>query len=280
MSSNPPHKTAMPAFVIGLADHKSHYERTIRDLSTAGVTAELWQGVDGNLVKKLASGERISSWWFRLMKGLSPKSLPGVVGCYLSHYRLLRHIYEQGHARAVVFEDDIIPFPALAKTLARIENLPAKYEVIQLWSQRGPQLAGSHITTDCGPLTESGNLFHTFAGGFGAVAYVITREAIAKLLPHMMPLTKEVDSFLFMQPGPALFRAPEPVINYFFVSPNPLMTDPEKASSINLRLPLRLRLEMTFLKLLLLPLRLVYIRYHIWQRNRYIKSQRRGLFGL
>lgn len=112
---------AIPAFVIGLKRASSYYEQTIERLKSVGIDATFWEGVDGENLK-LNKDESVRNWWSYMYQGQPLNS--GTIGCYMAHYRLFKHIYQQGYEKTLIFEDDAVPAHFFtADTLDKLETL-------------------------------------------------------------------------------------------------------------------------------------------------------------
>jgi glycosyl transferase family 25 len=108
--------------------------------SLAGLDYELFFGVDGRDID-LADLERSGLYSDALARKAvrARRSLrPGEIGCLLSHRAVYEKMLADGWHRALVLEDDAVPFPsALAQVGAALAQLPPSWELVYLGYEHG-----------------------------------------------------------------------------------------------------------------------------------------------
>ena len=179
----------LPVFVIGLEQHRQRYEKTMALLEAEGLKASLWPGLDLEK-QRLAEGERVCrSCCILLTRGHELKV--GEVGCYFSHVRLMQHLLSQEVERALVLECDAQPEEGLLSLLEDIELLDARYELILLCHRH----LSAHSFREAPSLQLAGGRSLGFLVGnsYCAAGYVISRNAIEKLLPGILTMKRPLD---------------------------------------------------------------------------------------
>ena len=110
----------------------------------------------------------------------------GAVGCTLSHKAVWEAFLETGKDHAVVFEDDLYWSSKHKKQLLNVlKRMPDEADIV---------LLGCNALKTRG-FDEDG-LWDTVLDFFQTHAYIITREAVKKLLPEMIPVEVHMDAFL------------------------------------------------------------------------------------
>ena len=182
----------MPVFVIGMRRYADRYLAVLEKLKSIGVDAQPFEGVDLLGGDTLAPEEKIFKYTRFLTRGWH-LSL-GIAGCYFAHYRLMKHILALNVERAVIMECDAVFQPELHPLLREIERLDLEqYELILLHHRFGrrqyfrPQ---SSLRLSSRPDT---HLHLLYGPSHGTAAYAITRGAVKRLLPQLVPMTEPID---------------------------------------------------------------------------------------
>jgi len=166
------------------ADRRDAMERQLKGL---GLAFEFHQGMDW---RELADED----WAEVDLAGRSREGrralTPGMVGCHLSHRRLLREIADGDAARALVLEDDILLDSSAPTALAAIEaSLPARrYDLIFLHRNRPDRRFVSLFG-----LNADWRLGLVRYVDFGALAYVVSRSGARKFLQRWPRLRHQAD---------------------------------------------------------------------------------------
>jgi GR25 family glycosyltransferase involved in LPS biosynthesis len=151
----------------------------------AGLTAERWRAVNG---KALGPKDILSHGVPRgIYDKYEQQKRLGVIGCYLSHSTLLKHL-ESVPAGAndyhLIFEDDaVMPATLKADLPGLLGKLPADWDLFQLYNNR--------------PATKPyDGVIHTLLPGranWGSVAYCVRHSALPKINAHIATMRKPID---------------------------------------------------------------------------------------
>ena len=135
-----------------------------------------WKAVDGKELNK----EYINS----ISKNFT---IPGHVGCYLSHKSLLEYLLKQdvdpnmGH---LILEDDIIVNDKILEKFEKISyNVPSNWEMLYLAIAERPNTRIVDIKNGVGKLLD----------GWGAHAYIVKHSEIPKILKRIENFTHNID---------------------------------------------------------------------------------------
>jgi glycosyl transferase, family 25 len=186
----------MHAYVINLARSTDRRAHITAALERAGLDFEIIPAVDGRTLDlsdpaliepSLASGT--SGWEFPA----------GTAGCALSHFHVYQKMLEDGRARALVLEDDV--------------TLPA--DLSDLANDVGDHLTGAEVALLNFAGFPPDPLRMTLEGSIdlpssrllalpidarqlvNAGAYIITREACARMTEHLLPIRARADEWRF-----------------------------------------------------------------------------------
>jgi glycosyl transferase family 25 len=188
-----------PVFVINLArdtDRAAHMRAALAQIGLAG---EFIEAVDGRALTP-ADRAMVDPARTRLVYGND--LLDNEIGCYLSHYRLYQRMIDENIEVALIMEDDldISPdLPALVTELLADPDPP--WLVVRLDSLR-TQLHAPPSRRFAGRAVRHlahGTLFRLDVHVLGLGAYLIRREAAARMLAHgrriFMPIDQTMDRF-------------------------------------------------------------------------------------
>lgn len=161
-------------------------------LSQEGIDAVLFPAVDGRqAMPALQPGERISQ---RLaLMNRKAELTSSEVGCYLSHYRLVRQAFEQGYSHVCILEDDVVAEPGLGDVIRQIIALPELHHMVRLMSLK------IRKRKKLQQLTDRYQLVRPCRGDLGTQGYILNRTGMHKVLTHgatiYMPIDKFFDSY-------------------------------------------------------------------------------------
>lgn len=108
----------------------------------------------------------------------------GGIGCALSHRKCYQYIVDNKINRCLVLEDDCYLDDDFNKKLRDLENnIPADFDILFL---------GHHVAyTDY----DYKNVFYFTPNKiYGLFGYIITYKGASKLLEHVFPITKQIDT--------------------------------------------------------------------------------------
>nr|WP_246423546.1 glycosyltransferase family 25 protein [Roseospira goensis] len=170
----------MPVFVLNLPRDTDRRARVEADLARVGLQGVFVPGVDGQALTA-ADWARYDGPRCRVRYGTD--MLPGELGCYLGHERVLRRMLEGCHRVALVLEDDARLSEDLRPLLEVLLSGPPSWQVVRLSSMRPRQVAEAVAgrRPDL-PLTEGRGLFRLKTHVLGAQGYVVTAEGARGLL--------------------------------------------------------------------------------------------------
>jgi GR25 family glycosyltransferase involved in LPS biosynthesis len=156
--------------------------------SSVGLDVTRWAGVNG---KTLGPADVLKQGVPRdIYEKHAAKKRLGVIGCYLSHATLLRHLESVPCGAGdyhLLFEDDAqLPQDFLTRLQGAIARLPVDWDILQLYNNR--------------PATRpwSGNI-HTLKpgnGNYGTVAYAVRHGALPKINAHVAVMRVPIDNQL------------------------------------------------------------------------------------
>lgn len=215
-----------PVFVINLARDTVRRAHMDAVLARVGLSATFVPAVDG---RSLQAADRARYDPARALRVYGKPMLDAELGCYLSHDRLWQRLLDEGHAAALILEDDIEIDPALPGVLADLLACP-DWLVVRLHTMRGRVLTprraafrGREVAT----LRDGAGLFRLRTHTLGAAAYLIRAEGARRLLDYgrriALPIDQTMDRFW------------ENGIVPYVVRPFPVRQRAEFASSIGAR---------------------------------------------
>jgi GR25 family glycosyltransferase involved in LPS biosynthesis len=114
---------------------------------------------------------------------------PGMIGCYLSHYKTYEEFLKTDKMYALIFEDDAELKPNVRKT---VNNLPKNWDIVSF---------GILSCFNCPDLNNSFTRTNDF---YGTAGYIITREGAMKMMRYReKEITVQIDGLIgkFTQEG-------------------------------------------------------------------------------
>lgn len=194
MTSN---NTALHIFLVTIERNLPRCEVTRAALQQQGIEAEVWLGVDGTKGDRdiaYKEGERVNRMGFFTRRQRSVE--PTEIGCYLSHYRLMKYALKEQLPQIFVFEDDARLKPGIRAVLEALALLPDSVEHVNFnpqYASGGSYGIAMQDPNLMAPLRGDYQLIRTPRHGLGTVGYMITLGGIRKIMPHLMPIQSEVD---------------------------------------------------------------------------------------
>ena len=175
----------MKTFVINLAratDRRVHMARQFEALGATEV--EFFEAVDGRAL------DLDNAPLYDRQKRLDLYGIdltPGEIGCYLSHYQVLRRIQNEGLERALVLEDDVVLHPRTFDVAERVAGLPQDYEFIRFGGAREP----AHLSL--GPVMDGFELRRLLNVTSEMSGYAVSRAGAARLLACGAEMVRQID---------------------------------------------------------------------------------------
>ena len=149
--------------------------------------------------------------------GLWPQA-DAEIGCWLSHYQIMKEIVEKGPETVAVFEDDAGLSADLPEVLDALEQRPFAFDVVKL------NRRSRRTFIPCERLKTGHRVGRVRYHDYGSEGYVITREAARHFLENTPRMMREIDQ--------ALSRFWENGLNVFYVDPPVVSHDEEDDSQI------------------------------------------------
>lgn len=175
-------------YVINLDRSPKRLEEISEQLARAGLSFQRVAAVDG----KEATPEQLTQLdeaSYQRKHGKS--SLPGELGCYLSHVEAIRQFLQSGHSYAVILEDDAILEDGFSQVVQYLSHHPKPWDMVKL--------SGVHSGTPCAVSTinDQYRLSVMFSKCTCSSAYMLNRKAAEAynqgLLPMSLPYDHEFD---------------------------------------------------------------------------------------
>jgi glycosyl transferase, family 25 len=189
--TNKTNKQNPPEFCCWIITLDPQADRTlglVNEIEKQGLSARTVAAVDGRKnTPALLPGESIdqaSALWYR---GAALGNAE--IGCYLSHLRLIRSLYESGVEKACILEDDIKLEPSFAAVLIHINTIPGP-DLIRFMGLRSRYKR--KIIMD---LVDQHQLVRPLKGLAGTQGYLITRSGMEKVLNRGSHIKKTIDKF-------------------------------------------------------------------------------------
>lgn len=175
----------LQTFVINLDRSTDRLERISQRLQQLGLPFTRVSAVDGRQLGERERGEAIDEATFQRLHGMT--SLPGELGCYLSHVKVMHAFLATDAEAALILEDDVQPDPALPQVLQALLAAPAHWDMVKI--------SGVHSGTPVRVhrLTDRHWLAVMLTRCTGSSAYVINRRAAQAYADGLLPMTLPYD---------------------------------------------------------------------------------------
>lgn len=170
-------------FVINLDRSPDRLERISGQLARAGLSFERVPGIDGRTLDLTRTDGPLArrvdrDYWGKYHHRAM---LPAEVGCYLSHLNALDMFLAAGGDTALILEDDAEIPNSLGSTLAELLHRREEWDIVKLHARHpGPQIRRRR-------LGDHGWLTSYITDHAGATAYLLNRQAAARLKAYMLP---------------------------------------------------------------------------------------------
>jgi GR25 family glycosyltransferase involved in LPS biosynthesis len=160
----------------------------ISDLAEkAGVPLQRWEAVDGTTVGE--DDARRLGVSKLLIRHTTEKKQPGVVGVFLSHKTLLKHLETQsahsGDAHLILEDDAYIPADFWNQWAFVSSEFPADWDIVQL----GVTYPNLKPMAGCRRL----HAHQGAKGNVGAFAYVVRHASLPKINQHLIHMYDPID---------------------------------------------------------------------------------------
>src|ERR1035441_8705213 len=201
----------MQTYVVNLARSPERRAHMIAQLSKTRVQYQIVDAVDGRDLdlsdSRLFDPAVVGTSAFR----------PGAVGCALSHLEVYRRVLDDGLEKALVLEDDVVlpaDLDALCDAIAQ-HMVGAEIALLNFHSPEPCRITKAGSV----PLPSSRLLVQVIDEGqpSSTGCYLITREACARMVKHILPIRVHPDDWGFFFREGAIDRVrcvvPMPVAN-------------------------------------------------------------------
>lgn len=191
---------AIPIWVINLKERRDRWNFILKSLSLSKIPLQNVHRYDAvnsfnispNELSTLLSKRAFNTLFSNLNYRTDHSQLTlGSIGCYLSHVNLWKQLLDSEHSHFLIFEDDCkLSEDSLDSLNYVLKNIPKSFDFLFLGSVIPPT---SDIVNDKNVILNKFVRLHTVYGLHG---YVISKEAVKKLLPSVLPIEYQLDSFI------------------------------------------------------------------------------------
>lgn len=174
--------------VINLDRAVERLARIAGALDALGIAWQRLPAVDGSRLSQAQRDAKLDEREFQRRRGMP--SVPGELGCYLSHVEAMRRLLDSDAQYALILEDDVIPGQDLVAVLQALMAHPERWDMVKL--------SAVHSGTPARvlKLTASHWLAVMFSSCTGASAYLVNRRAARAYQDQLLPMTAQVDHVL------------------------------------------------------------------------------------
>lgn len=181
---------AIPCWIISFEPPTPSARQLCMELDNQGVEYTVVPAVDGRRAPpELQDPEflGIGKSLIRHQRLLSNAEL----GCYLSHYRMLKRAWEVGLERVCILEDDVGLEPCFGQVLSSMTSWGSEVEFVRLMGLKVRKRRTLFPVPDC----ESHRLVRPERGLCGTQGYVINRPGIRKVLDTACAIGEPIDKY-------------------------------------------------------------------------------------
>ncbi|MEM9744304.1 MAG: glycosyltransferase family 25 protein [Pseudomonadota bacterium] len=181
--------TAVSMQIITLSPDGERTQALLAELAGQGLEASTYAAVDGrNGLPALEAPERLDE-----ARALRYRQVPltgSEIGCYLSHYRVIRDAYRAGEQQLCVLEDDVSLEPEFAEVLGGLLACSdPKFEFVRFMGLK------RHRRKRVQQLPEERWLTRPVKGLCGTQGYLINRGGMEKVLRTGAAIWRPIDKF-------------------------------------------------------------------------------------
>lgn len=182
----------MKLVVITLNPKSPVVERLVKSIESHELAVDECYAVDGRAgTPALVKGERLSQT-LSLMNRRFPLTNTEI-GCYLSHYRVIKKAYEEGHQQICILEDDVVLESNFGEVMRSLLSSTKQLEFVRLMALKIRKRKLVH------PLSDQCQLVRPLRGSLGTQGYILNRQGMERVLRKgaviSMPIDKFYDSF-------------------------------------------------------------------------------------
>lgn len=176
-------------WVINLDRAPQRLARLGDRLDELGLSWTRFAAIEGKHIPPEEQSRLLDQGAFERRHGMTP--IPGELGCYVSHVRVMEAFLASEHGWALILEDDVRPDAALPHVLKSLMDCADRWDMVKLSAIHSgtPQLVRD--------LGHGFGLAVMLSRCTGASAYVVNRAAaqryVRSLLPMRVPFDHEFD---------------------------------------------------------------------------------------
>lgn len=174
--------------VINLDRAVERLARISSALESLGIAWQRLAAVDGSRLSPAQRQASLDEREFQRRRGMP--SVPGELGCYLSHVEAMRRLLDSDASCALVLEDDVVPGNELVAVVQALMSHPDRWDMVKLSAVH----SGSPVRVL--KLTGTHWLAVMFSSCRGSSAYLVNRDAARSYLERLLPMTVQVDHVL------------------------------------------------------------------------------------
>jgi glycosyl transferase, family 25 len=173
-----------PIYVINLDRSPERLKEITRQLEKFGLGFQRVQAVDGKLANPTQKA-LLDEMKYQSRHGKT--SLPGELGCYLSHVRVIEVFLASDSPFAIILEDDAILEDGFIQGIEELLKHANRWDMVKL--------SGVHSGTPVSVLQLNQNLVLAvmFSKCTGSSAYILNRRAALELSQGLLPMTLPYD---------------------------------------------------------------------------------------
>lgn len=174
--------------IITLNPASAQVQELSNFLSNQGLANEIIQGVDGRKsFPILEENEHVDrNETLKMRFGELTKS---EVGCYLSHFRTIKKMYNSGIDRLCILEDDVLIEPNFSHVFNELKILPDEFEHVRLMGLK------RHKRKDIFKIGTDHRLTRPVKGLCGTQGYILSRSGMKKILTRGHVIAAPIDKF-------------------------------------------------------------------------------------
>lgn len=182
--------TLRSVYAINMDKSQDRWNEISELAKAAQVPLQRWRAVDGSAIHE----DDVRRWGVSklIMRHTKEKKQPGVVGVFLSHKTLLRHLETQsansGDAHLILEDDAYIPADFWKQWATLSSEIPGDWDIVQL----GVTYPNLRPLTGCTRLHGHQGV----KGNVGAFAYVVRHASLPKINAHMTYMYDPIDVML------------------------------------------------------------------------------------
>jgi glycosyl transferase family 25 len=171
-------------YVINLDRSTQRLQEITAQLSKFGLSFHRIAAVDGKLATS-AQQALLDEKTYQLRHGKI--SLPGELGCYLSHVEAIREFLKSEYSFAVILEDDAILENGFIEVLLHLSRHPNQWDMVKLSGVH----SGSPVAVQ--RINDQAHLSIMFSKCTCSSAYMINRKAAKSYSNGLLPMTLPYD---------------------------------------------------------------------------------------